>query len=151
MVSQIQRPILMLKEFMCLCFHDLHPMRNFGSLFCTIRKANKTVKHLPQTPFAVKMDDTNWSEWRLLSSGIWQRSVVNFRGAWCLHLHDILNTVFFMLTQFILMRVMQMMMDVVIIRNETWKGHTILTYRMSSKNHKNVILTFIYDLFKDAY
>lgn len=51
-------------------FSWLHLMRNFVSLPGTIRKAINIVKNLPQTLSAVKMDDTNWSKWILLSSGI---------------------------------------------------------------------------------
>jgi hypothetical protein len=49
------------------------------------------------------------------------------------------------------MRVMQMMLDAVVKGNETWKEHTILTYSATSKNDKNLILVFIYDMFCDAY
>jgi hypothetical protein len=46
---------------------------------------------------------------------------------------------------------MQMMMDVVVKRNEIWKEHAILTYIATSTNHENLILMFIYDSFTDAY
>jgi hypothetical protein len=67
-----------------------------------------------------------------------QCSLVNFGGTWCLCLHDTVNTDTFMLMHFILMRAMQMMMDAVVKGNVTRKEHAILTYRVTSKNHKRI-------------